>query len=169
MRVARELGECLAAGGLELVYGGAMVGLMGAVADAALAKGGRVIGVIPRGLAERVGHERLTECHVVDSMHERKAMMYELADGFIALPGGLGTLEEVFEILTWAQLGYHAKPCGALNVRGYYDALLSFLDHCVEERFVAGEHRSMLLVDSSPEALLEQFRTYQPPHREKWL
>jgi len=166
---ARELGACLVRAGIELVYGGAAVGLMGELADAVLAHGGRAIGVIPRGLAEQVGHERLSECHVVDSMHERKTMMYELADGFIALPGGMGTLEEVFEILTWAQLGYHSKPCGALNVGGYYDQLLGFLDHCVTERFVAAEHRQMLLVAASADDLLAQMRAYAPGHRSKWL
>lgn len=166
---ARELGACLVREGLELVYGGAAIGLMGAVADAVLAAGGRAIGVIPRGLAEHVGHERLSEYHVVDSMHERKTMMYELADGFIALPGGMGTLEEVFEILTWAQLGYHGKPCGALNVCGYYDRLMGFLDHCVAERFVAAEHRQMFLLAATAEDLLAQFRAYAPVRRSKWL
>ena len=139
------------------------------MADAVLVAGGRAIGVIPRGLAERVGHERLSECHVVNSMHERKTMMYELADGFIALPGGMGTLEEVFEILTWAQLGYHSKPCGILNAHGYYDQLLAFLGHCVEERFVAAEHRQMLLVADSAAELLNQMRAYAPVRRSKWL
>jgi uncharacterized protein (TIGR00730 family) len=166
---ARELGACLVQAGLELVYGGAEVGLMGAVANAVLNAGGQAIGVIPRGLAEKVGHGRLSECHVVDSMHERKTLMYELADGFIALPGGMGTLEEVFEILTWAQLGYHTKPCGLLNIEGYYDSLLAFLDHCVAERFVVAEHRRGLLVATDPTDLLAQFRTYTPARRSKWL
>jgi uncharacterized protein (TIGR00730 family) len=166
---ARELGACLAQDGLELVYGGADVGLMGELANAVLAGGGHVIGVIPHGLAERVGHKALSECYVVDSMHERKTLMAELADGFIALPGGMGTLEEVFEILTWAQLGYHDKPCGLLNVQGYYDQLLAFLAHSVEERFVAAEHCEILQVGSSPDELLAKLRAYIPNRREKWL
>jgi uncharacterized protein (TIGR00730 family) len=167
---AVELGGALAARGIELVYGGGCVGLMGVLADAALAGGGRVIGVIPHTLmAREVGHRGLTDLHVVDSMHERKAMMAELSDGFIALPGGFGTLEEMFEILTWAQLGLHTHPCGVLNVEGYFDSLLAFLDHSVSEAFVREAHRSMLLVDDSPHRLLDRFAAYRAPTVEKWL
>ncbi len=167
---AVELGGALAARGIELVYGGGCVGLMGVLADAALARGGRVIGVIPHTLMVReVGHRGLTDLHVVDSMHDRKAMMAELSDGFIALPGGFGTLEETFEILTWAQLGLHAHPCGVLNVEGYFDSLLAFLDHSVSEAFVREAHRSMLLVDDSPHRLLDRFAAYRAPTVEKWL
>ena len=168
-RAATELGACLADEGIELVYGGAGVGLMGMLADAVLSCGGRVTGVIPRGLAERVGHEGLSACHVVESMHERKTLMAELADGFIALPGGMGTLEEVFEILTWAQLGHHTKPCGLLNVAGYYDRLLDFLDHCVDEQFIAPAHRQALLVAETPAELLGLLKSYTPVKASKWL
>src|SRR5207344_759709 len=161
---AQELGRALVARRLGVVYGGARVGLMGAVADTVLAGGGLVTGVIPEGLVTKeIAHDGLTELRVVASMHERKAMMNDLADGFIALPGGWGTLEEFFEVLTWAQLGLHRKPCGLLNVRGFFDVLLSFVDHSVEERFLQREYRSMLVVSSSSDALLEQFDHYVPP------
>ena len=167
---AVELGEALAGSGIELVYGGGCVGLMGVLADAALARGGRVTGVIPHTLMVReVGHRGLTDLRVVESMHERKAMMAELSDGFIALPGGFGTLEETFEILTWAQLGLHAHPCGLLNIDGYFDALLAFLDRSVNEAFVREAHRAMLLVDDSPRRLLDRFAAYRAPTVEKWL
>ncbi len=167
---AIDLGEALAERDVELVYGGGCVGLMGVLADAALARGGRVIGVIPHTLMVReVGHRALTELHVVDSMHERKAMMAELSEGFIALPGGFGTLEEMFEILTWAQLGLHGHPCGLLNVEGYFDSLLAFLDHSVEQAFVRDAHRAMLLVDDSPRSLLDRFAAYRAPVVAKWL
>ena len=166
---ARSLGRLLAAKGLELVYGGANVGLMGEVADAVLAEGGIVIGVIPRSFAHKVSHEGLTELHIVDSMHERKAMMFEMSDGFVALPGGMGTLEEVFELLTWAQLGLHKKPVGIVNIRGYFDSLLRFMDHAVVQQFVKQEHRDMLLVDQSPAGLLQQLGDYQAPDVEKWV
>ncbi len=169
-KAAIELGEALAERDVELVYGGGCVGLMGVLADAALARGGRVIGVIPHTLMVReVGHRGLTELHVVDSMHERKAMMAELSEGFIALPGGFGTLEEMFEILTWAQLGLHGHPCGLLNVEGYFDSLLAFLDHSVEQAFVRDAHRAMLLVDDSPHSLLDRFAAYRAPVVAKWL
>ena len=169
-KAAVELGEALAERDVELVYGGGCVGLMGVLADAALARGGRVIGVIPHTLMLReVGHRALTELHVVDSMHERKAMMAELSDGFIALPGGFGTLEETFEILTWAQLGLHGHPCGLLNVEGYFDSLLAFLDHSVQQAFVRDAHRAMLLVDDSPRSLLDRFAAYRAPVVAKWL
>ena len=167
---AEALGRALAAEGIGLVYGGGSVGLMGVLADAALADGGSVTGVIPRALFEReVGHDGLTELHVVESMHERKARMTDLADGFIALPGGIGTLEELFETLTWGQLGYHDKPCGLLNVSGYWDGMLAALDRAVGERFLAAEHRSMLLVENEPSRLIRRLRTYEPPRVEKWL
>ena len=167
---ARALGRALADERIGLVYGGAGVGLMGAVADAVLDRGGSVVGVMPRTLVEReVAHAGLTELRVVGSMHERKAEMADLADAFVALPGGLGTLEEMFEVLTWAQLGHHAKPCGLLNVAGYYDRMLSMLDHAAEERFVAAEHRAMLQVDEEPGPLIERFRAYRAPQVSKWL
>ena len=167
---ARRLGTLLAAAGLRLVYGGASVGLMGAVADAALDAGGAVTGVIPRSLWEReVGHTGLTDLLVVESMHERKARMAELADAFLALPGGVGTLEELFEVWTWALLGIHAKPCGLLNVAGYFDPLLTFLDYATTEGFVRPAHRQMVIVDAEPERLLERFRAYRAPAVTKWL
>ena len=167
---ARGLGTHLVARGWELVYGGAKVGLMGVVANAVLESGGRVIGVLPKNLARReVAHDELTELRIVDSMHQRKAVMAELSDAFVALPGGLGTLEELFEVLTWAQLGLHAKPCGVLNVRGYFDNLSRSLDHAVEERFLKPEQRSMLLVDGDTDRLLDRIRHYAPAPTEKWL
>lgn len=155
LEAATSLGSHLARDGKRLVYGGACVGVMGRVADAVLEAGGEVVGVIPQGLMERdLAHQGLTQLHVVATMHERKAMMAELSDAFMALPGGIGTFEELFEILTWAQLGIHQKPCGLLNVAGYYDQLLAFLDHSVREGFLAPKHRSLLQVESDPEALL---------------
>lgn len=167
---AEALGRLLAREGLGLVYGGAGIGLMGAVAGAALAAGGEVIGVIPRALeAKEIAHPGLSALHVVGSMHERKALMAGLADGFVALPGGMGTFDEFFEVVTWAQLGIHVKPCGLLNVAGYYDRLTGFLDHAVAEGFVKGELREMIVVEERPEALLERFRAYRSPVSEKWL
>lgn len=166
---ARRLGTLLAASDLELVYGGASIGLMGETADAVLQNGGRVIGIIPSFFAGRLAHTNLTALHVVETMHERKQMMFELSDAFIALPGGLGTAEELFELLTWAQIGHHEKPCGLLNVCGYYDKLIDFVDHAVSQRFVRPEHRNMILVDDRPEGLLNQFREYRAPRVEKWL
>ncbi|HZW60465.1 MAG TPA: TIGR00730 family Rossman fold protein [Woeseiaceae bacterium] len=155
--------------GLALVYGGANKGTMGILANAMLAGGGRVIGVIPRLLLEKeIAHESLTEQHVVESMHERKALMAEFADAFVALPGGFGTLEEIIETVTWAQLGLHAHPCGLLNVNGYFDALLAYLAHAEAEEFLRPPHRQMLLVDTQPAALLEQFATYRAPRVAKW-
>jgi len=169
-QAAAALGAALARRGLGLVYGGARVGLMGAVADAALETGGRVTGVIPRALVgKEVAHPGLSELRVVGSMHERKQLMAELADGFVALPGGMGTLEEFTEILTWAQLGLHRKPCGLLNVRGYFASYLAMLDHAVAERFVSPAHRAMLLVADDAESLLERFASYRAPAVEKWL
>jgi len=167
---ARALGETLAERGLGLVYGGGNVGLMGVVADAALAAGAEVIGVIPRALVAReVAHLGLTELRVVGSMHERKALLSELADGFIALPGGIGTLEEWFETWTWAQLGLHAKPFGLLDVAGYYEQLLRFLDHVVGEGFIHPDHRSMVFVETDPGHLLDRMSAYVPPVVEKWI
>ncbi len=167
---AETFGALLATRGIGLVYGGASVGLMGAVADAALAAGGEVVGVLPRALATKeLSHGRLTELRLVESMHERKAQMADLSDGFVALPGGVGTLEELFEILTWAQLGLHAKPCALLDADGYFAQLLAFLDHAVDERFVRPQHRAMLLVDDAPERLLDAMVRYRAPHVEKWL
>ena len=168
--VARELGRQLVRRELDLVYGGGRVGLMGVLADAVLDAGGRVTGVIPEALERReVAHGGVTDLRVVASMHERKAVMADLSDGFVALPGGLGTLDEMFEILTWAQLGIHAKPCGFLNVAGYFDQLFSFLDHAAGQRFLSQEHRDMILIDTSPEALLERFAVYVPRVSDKWV
>jgi uncharacterized protein (TIGR00730 family) len=169
-QAAEELGRALAAQGLGLVYGGADVGLMGTVANAALEAGGEVVGVIPQALVDReIAHTGLTDLHVVGSMHERKAKMAELADGFVALPGGMGTLEELFEVYTWTQLGLHSKPLGLLDVRGYYTQLAAFLDHAVAERFVTAEHREMLVVEQRAEAMIEAFRRWRPPVRTKWI
>ncbi len=165
---AKELAGALVRKNIGLIYGGARVGLMGEIARSVMEKGGEVIGVIPRALMEReVAFTGLSDLRVVDSMHERKAMMAELADGFIALPGGLGTIEEFFEILTWAQLGIHGKPCGLLNINNYFSTLMDFLNHTVTERFVEREHREMILLDEDPERLLLRFETYQPPLTDK--
>ena len=164
-RAAAELlGKTLAERGLELVYGGGNVGLMGVVADACLAAGGKVVGVIPRALMEwEVGHEGLSRLEVVDSMHTRKARMAELADGFIALPGGLGTFEELFEILTWAQLGFHNKPTALLNVEAYYQPLIQLMDRGVGEGFMKAENRGLLLAEDNVVALLRAMAAYHPP------
>ena len=167
---ARKLGAILSAEGYGLVYGGGRVGLMGALADSVLENGGHVTGVIPRGLAVReVAHQELSDLRIVESMHERKAMMAELSSAFVALPGGLGTLEELLEVLTWAQLGIHAKPCCVLNVDGYFDGLLGFLDDAVRQGFVAEPHRSMLVVRSDPDALLDAIQAHRPTTVDKWL
>jgi uncharacterized protein (TIGR00730 family) len=169
-RAAEGLGRTLAERGIGLVYGGGHVGLMGTVADAALAAGGEAIGVMPQALVDReIAHRGLTELRVVGSMHERKLLMAELAGGFIALPGGMGTLEELFEVYTWTQLGLHSKPLGLLNVRGYYDGLVAFLDHAVAERFVTPAHRDMLVVGTEPEAILAAFSGWRAPDRPKWI
>jgi uncharacterized protein (TIGR00730 family) len=161
---AKKLGEELARRNISLVYGGASVGVMGAVADAVLESGGHVIGVMPAFLEEReIAHKNVSELIVVESMHERKAKMAELADGFISLPGGPGTLEEFFEIFTWAQLGLHHKPCGLLNINEYYTPLVSLFNHMTEEQFLQEKYRAMALVDTEPQGLLDQFHTYQPP------
>jgi uncharacterized protein (TIGR00730 family) len=167
---ARALGSELAQRGLGLVYGGASVGLMGAVADGALSAGGEAVGIIPGALeAKELAHRGLSRLEVVGSMHERKARMAELADGFVALPGGMGTLEELAEILTWAQLGLHRKPCALLDVAGYWKPLVAFLDHAVQERFIRPEHRELLLVGDEPAALVDAMERYAPVHREKWI
>ena len=169
-KIAEELGRSLAERRLGLVYGGARVGLMGILANTVLGSQGHVTGVIPAALVEKeVAHEGLTDLRVVGSMHERKALMAELADGFIAVPGGWGTVEELFEILTWGQLGLHQKPCGLLNVGGYFDSLLSFVEHSVEEGFLRREHASMISVSTSPGTLLDMLTAYQPPLVEKWI
>jgi uncharacterized protein (TIGR00730 family) len=167
---ARATGRLLAERGIGLVYGGGNVGLMGEVADAVLAAGGEVTGVIPKALLEReVGHRGLTTLHVVGTMHERKALMVDLSDGFVALPGGYGTLDELCEALTWSQLGIHARPCGILNVDGYFDALLALFDHAVREGFVREAHRRLVLEAAEPAALLEAMAAFRAPRGEKWI
>lgn len=167
---ARLLGRTLAERNTTLVYGGGHVGLMGLIAEAALGAGGEVVGVMPKSLVEReIGHTGLTKLHVVHSMHERKALMSELSEGFVALPGGNGTLEEFFEVLTWAQLGEHDKPCGLLNVAGYYDPLLRVFDQMVDRAFLRDEHRGLVLTEEDPSTLLERFEGYEPPRTVKWI
>ena len=167
---ARSLGTTLAEANIRLVFGGGHVGLMGEISNAALAAGGDVIGVIPKFLVEReLAHEGLTDLRIVGSMHERKALMSDLSEGFIALPGGTGTLEEFFEVLTWAQLGEHEKPCGLLNVAGYYDPLLAAFDRMVGAGFLSESNRALLLVEGDPGRLLQRFDYYEPPKTAKWL
>jgi uncharacterized protein (TIGR00730 family) len=170
VQATRSFGKLLASRGIGIVYGGSNVGLMQALADAMLDELGDIIGVIPRMLVEReVANKALSDLRIVDSMHARKALMAELADGFVALPGGIGTLEEFFEIWTWAQLGMHDKPCGLLNVAGYFDPLLEFLDRAVAEKFVREVHRKMVIVESDPATLLSRFEAYEPPRVVKWI
>jgi uncharacterized protein (TIGR00730 family) len=165
-----ELARLLAERGIGIVYGGASVGLMGLLADTALEAGGEVVGVIPAALeAKEIAHAGLSELHVVASMHERKALMAELSEGFVALPGGSGTLEELFEVFTWSQLGLHRKACALLNVEGYYDGLAAFLDHAVGERFMRAEHRAMLLCEDTPAAVLDALEAFEPPLVDKWI
>lgn len=167
---ASSLGSTIAKRGLGLVYGGASIGLMGVAADAALAQGGEAIGVLPEALARaEIPHNGLTELHIVSSMHERKALMAELSDGFIALPGGFGTLEETFEVLTWLQLSIHSKPIGLLNIDGFYDTLLAFLDEQVQHGFVRAEHRALLIAHSDPDSLIDTLAAMELPIVEKWL
>lgn len=167
---ARKLGTLLARRGIELVYGGGRVGLMGVIADAVLAADGRVIGVIPEALVAReVAHLKLKDLRVVGSMHERKALMVDLADAFIAMPGGFGTLEEFSEVLTWAQLGLHRKPHGLLNVEGFYDSLLSFFDHAVAANFIRPTHRALVIAENDPERLLDALTQTVPPNLDKWI
>jgi hypothetical protein len=167
---AKSLAEVLVRRDLELVYGGAAKGIMGVIADTVLEHGGTAHGVIPKSLDEKeIAHGGLTQLHVVASMHERKSMMAELSDGFIALPGGFGTLEEIIEILTWGQLQFHDKPCGVLNVSGYFDHLMAYLDHAEREGFLRAENRQMLLQDTDPAGLIRQFERYKAPHVDKWM
>jgi uncharacterized protein (TIGR00730 family) len=167
---ARALGEAIAGRGLGLVYGGGDVGLMKVVADAAMSAGGAVTGIIPRTLLEReIGHGALTELLVVETMHERKLAMAERSDAFIALPGGIGTVEELVEVLTWTQLGVHDKPCAVLDVEGYWQPLLALLDHAVAERFLPEKHREMLVSDTDPQALLDALEAWEPQSVPKWL
>jgi uncharacterized protein (TIGR00730 family) len=169
-KAARELGHEMASRGLGLVYGGASVGVMGAVADAVLENGGSATGVIPHALATKeVAHHGLDQLLVVDSMHERKAKMAELSDGFVALPGGWGTIEEIFEMLTWAQLGFHEKPCGLLNTASYYDSLFAFLEKAIDQQFVKEEYRPMMMMEEHAASLLDRFETYRAPKVKKWI
>ena len=162
---AKQLGQELVARGYGLVYGGGNVGLMNVIADTVLALAGEVVGVIPNALVSKeVAHRGLTELHRVGSMHERKALMAELSDGFIAMPGGIGTMEEFFEVLSWAQLGLHEKPCGLLNVSGYYDSLIQFLDHAVSQDFIKPKHRALLIVEREPAKLLDRFEEFLREH-----
>ena len=167
---ARMLACAIVGRRLKLVYGGGSIGLMGVVAEAALAAGGHVIGVTPRRLVEKeVVHAGLTELRVVETMHERKALMAELADGFVALPGGLGTLDEMFEMLTWAQLGHHRKPCAMLDVNGYFEQLAAFLDHAVEQRFLTAAHRAMLIIGREPDWVLDRLASASVPDASQWI
>ncbi len=167
---ARRLGKVLATEGIELVYGGASVGIMGQLADSVQENGGHVTGIIPQQLVEKeAAHTGIRNLIVVASMHQRKSQMADLSDGFIALPGGIGTLEGFFEILTWGQLGIHAKPSGILNVEGYFDGLTGFLDHAVKEGFLTEAHRNAIIVESSPAALLKRMRAFTPPEGEKFM
>ena len=168
---AKRLGELMAQRTIGRVFGGGCVGLMGVVADTVLANGGEATGVIPDGLMRReIGHRGVTKLHVVESMHQRKALMADLSDAFIALPGGYGTLEEFAEVVTWSQLGIQIKPCVLLNLEGYWDGLLNFIDHAVNEDFVRPENRSLILVGSTPEEVLDKISSWKPPgHLEKWL
>jgi uncharacterized protein (TIGR00730 family) len=169
-RSAEELGRYLAMNKIGLVYGGGNVGLMGAIADAALGSGGEVIGVIPQSIVDReIAHRGVTELRIVGSMHERKALMADLSDAFIAMPGGFGTFEEFCEVLTWSQLGIHKKPCGLLNVEEYYTPLLAMFDHAVAERFVREENRGLVLADSTVERLMAKLQAYRPTSVEKWI
>lgn len=164
------MGKAIAHRNLELVYGGGNVGLMGVVADAAITAGGQVIGVIPQALADKeLAHPHLTQLHIVNSMHERKALMADLSDAFVALPGGFGTFEEFCEVLTWAQLGIHGKACGLLNIDRYYDSLLTLFDHAVDEQFLKPQHRNLVLQESDPNRLLDLLAKHQPIAVDKWL
>ncbi|MQX52063.1 LOG family protein [Alcanivorax sediminis] len=170
LAAADKLADALVSRGLELVYGGASIGIMGALASAVMERGGSVIGIMPQALMRReIGNDHLTELQVVDSMHERKAAMADQSDGFIALPGGMGTFEELFEILTWAQLGFHNKPVGLLNIDGYYDHLIQFLDHTVEQGLLRQQHRDLLRVQQDPETLLDNFLSEPAPLLDIWI
>ena len=166
----RQLARSVVARGIEVVYGGGNVGLMGVLADAVLDAGGRITGVIPHALVAReLAHDRLTALHTVDSMHGRKALMARLSDGFVALPGGFGTLEEFAEAVTWTQLGLHAKPCGLLNVAGFYDGLLTFLDHALRQDFLRPTHSHIVVADADPEALLDRLVAWTAPQVTRWI
>ena len=170
LAAAEAVGSGLARRGIRVVYGGGRVGLMGALADSARAAGGEVVGVMPQALVDReIGHTGIDDLRVVDTMHERKALMVELADAFVALPGGIGTLEELFEVYTWAQLGIHAKPLALLDVAGYYEPLAAFLDHAVAQQFLRADMRAALAIADSLEAVLETFERWHPPVRHKWI
>ncbi|MBD1877197.1 TIGR00730 family Rossman fold protein [Nodosilinea sp. FACHB-131] len=170
LEAAQGLGAEMAQRGITLVYGGGNVGLMGAVADSVLAASGKVIGVIPQALVDKeVAHTGLSDLRIVDSMHERKSLMADLADGFIALPGGLGTLEEFCEVATWTQLGLHKKACGLLNIDGFYDGLLSFLNHATQEKFIRPEHRNIVLAEEDPAKLIEKLSQFEVPVVHKWI
>jgi uncharacterized protein (TIGR00730 family) len=172
VKAAIDLGNAIAKRNICLVYGGARVGLMGEIASTVIRAKGEVIGVIPKDLVEKeVAHNDLSDLRIVGTMHERKSLMAELSDGFIALPGGFGTMEEIFEAITWAQLSFHDKPCGFLNIKGYYNDLIKFLDHSVEENFIVPEHRAMIIIDDDPESLLDKFLNYEPPKidKAKWI
>ena len=167
---ARGLARAMVERGVRLVFGGGRVGIMGVVADEIMRLGGDATGVIPQALMRKeLAHDGLTELHVTPSMHARKTLMAELADAFVALPGGIGTFEELFEVWTWAQLGFHDKPCGVLNVNGYYDRLVALVEHAVDQAFIRPVHRDMLVVDTDPVALLSRFAAYQPPAITKWV
>lgn len=169
-QLAIELADCLIQRDMTLVYGGATVGLMGILADRMLSQSGRVIGVMPQSLVDKeIAHHGLTKLYIVNSMHERKALISDISQAFVMLPGGAGSLDEFFEMYTWAQLGYHQKPCAILNVNHYYDDLLRFLDKTVEEGFVRAVHRNMVLVDDSPSGLLKQMDAYEAPTYTKWI
>lgn len=170
LEAASETGTFLAENDIGLVFGGGRVGLMGRVADTAMAVGGKVIGVIPRDLAEKeVAHQNLTELHVVESMHKRKALMAKLSDGFIAMPGGFGTFEEICEVITWTQLGFQQKPCGILNTNGYYENLIALFDNATEKGFIKPEHRRLVLVSDKIDDLIAQLRAFEPSSLEKWI
>ncbi|SDY42466.1 hypothetical protein SAMN04515617_11465 [Collimonas sp. OK242] len=169
-QAARALAQAMVEQHIALVYGGGNVGLMGIIADEVMRLGGQATGVIPEALLKKeLGHNGLTQLHIVKDMHERKAMMADLSDGFIAMPGGVGTLEELFEVFTWAQLGFHQKPIGLLNVDGFYDGLLQFIQHMVSQRFLKGEQADILIAEAQPADLLQRFRSFVPHHLPKWL
>jgi uncharacterized protein (TIGR00730 family) len=167
--MAKKLGQYFVENNIELVYGGSNVGLMGILADTVLDGGGKVTGIIPRVLLHKVSHKKLTKMHIVESMHERKSLMFKLSDRFIALPGGFGTLEELTEMLTWSQIGINTKPCGILNVDNYYSSLLVFIENMVNEGFMKREHKDMLIVETNPQLLFSKFETYEAPKTEKWI
>jgi len=172
VKAAIDLGNAIAKRNICLVYGGARVGLMGEIASTVIRAKGEVIGVIPKDLVEKeVAHSNLSDLRIVGTMHERKSLMAELSDGFIAMPGGFGTMEEIFEAITWAQLSFHDKPCGFLNIKGYYNDLIKFLDHSVEENFIVTEHREMIIIDDDPKSLLDKFLNNEPPKidKAKWI